>query len=150
MTGTAATLVDRVIPDVPVRQWVLTVPFSLRLLLAQKAPVLAAVNRIFASEVERAYVAATAPRAPDAQRRGGSVTFVQRFSGSIGLHPHFHLAAIDGVFARDAPDATPRIVEAPPPSPEVLADVVERVCKRVHRWLTRHGYARTSCPRMTL
>ena len=54
------------------------------------------------------YVTATATLAPGAERRGWSVTFVQRFSVLIGLHPHFHLAAVDGVFVRDAPDAAAR------------------------------------------
>ncbi len=30
MADTAAHLVDRVLPEVPVRQWVLSLPFSLR------------------------------------------------------------------------------------------------------------------------
>jgi hypothetical protein len=34
MTELAAQLVDRVIPDVPVRQWVLSLPWSLRYQLA--------------------------------------------------------------------------------------------------------------------
>ena len=60
LAGTAALLLDRVLPDVPVRQFVLTVPFELRLLLAQKAEVLAAVGRVLASEVERACQSTTA------------------------------------------------------------------------------------------
>jgi hypothetical protein len=34
MADTAAHLVDRVFPEVPVRQWVLSVPFALRYRLA--------------------------------------------------------------------------------------------------------------------
>jgi hypothetical protein len=30
MADTAAQLVDRVLPEVPVRQWVLSLPFALR------------------------------------------------------------------------------------------------------------------------
>jgi hypothetical protein len=37
MCATAAHLTDRVIPDVPLRQWVLSVPYELRLLLARNA-----------------------------------------------------------------------------------------------------------------
>lgn len=137
MTGTAALIVDRVIPDVPVRQWVLTVPHSLRMLLAQKPAVLTAVHRILVTEIERAYLATTATDARDAERHPGSVTFVQRFSGSLGLHVHFHLVAADGVFVRDTADSAVRFVAAPPPTPAVLADVVRRVHTRVIRWLRR-------------
>jgi hypothetical protein len=36
MWNTGFVVVDRVIPDVPVRQWVLSTPFELRLLLAKQ------------------------------------------------------------------------------------------------------------------
>jgi hypothetical protein len=51
MCGTAAHLVDHVFPGVPVRQWVLSVPFELRLLLAKNHRALSAVGRIFVREV---------------------------------------------------------------------------------------------------
>jgi hypothetical protein len=40
MANTAAFLVDRVVPDVPLRQYVLTLPYELRKLVAFKADVL--------------------------------------------------------------------------------------------------------------
>jgi hypothetical protein len=51
MANTGAHLVDRVLPDVPVRQFVLSLPYELRLLAAFKADVLAALARIFVREV---------------------------------------------------------------------------------------------------
>lgn len=53
MCSTAAHLPDRVFPDVPIRQWVLSVPFELRLLLAKNAAALSAVGRIFVREIWR-------------------------------------------------------------------------------------------------
>ena len=50
---TAANLVDRVLPDVPLRQWVLSAPFDLRLPMARDATLLSAVLRIFCSEIDR-------------------------------------------------------------------------------------------------
>jgi len=50
MAQTAAHLVDHVIPHVPVRQWVLSLPISLRLLLAAQpklvTPALQVVHRV--------------------------------------------------------------------------------------------------------
>jgi hypothetical protein len=50
MTQTAAHRVDHVIPQVPVRQWVLSLPIPLRLLLAAQpqrvTPVLGVVLRV--------------------------------------------------------------------------------------------------------
>ena len=50
MSQTGARLVDHVIPNVPVRQWVLSLPIPLRLLLAAQpefiTPVLQVVQRV--------------------------------------------------------------------------------------------------------
>jgi len=53
MCGTAAHLTDEVMPEVPLRQWVLSVPFELRLLLARDPRALTAVGRIFVQEIFR-------------------------------------------------------------------------------------------------
>ncbi len=47
MAETAAKLVDRVLPEVPVRQWVLSMPWRLRYLLASDPALCAAVRRSF-------------------------------------------------------------------------------------------------------
>src|SRR5438034_1778968 len=53
MADTAAHLVDRVFPEVPVRQWVLSLPFSLRYRLAYDACLVSEVLRIFVQAVFR-------------------------------------------------------------------------------------------------
>jgi hypothetical protein len=100
MANVAAFLVDRVVPDVPVRQYVLTLPYELRKLVAFKADVLTAVARIFVESVFASY-RGRARRDGIEDAQSGSINFVQRF-GSLNLHCHFHPVALDGVFARDA------------------------------------------------
>ena len=51
MADTAAHLVDRVLPEAPVRQWVLSLPFSLRYRLAYDARLTRDVLRIFIRRV---------------------------------------------------------------------------------------------------
>ena len=51
MADTAAHLVDRVFPEVPVRQWVLSLPFGLRCRLAYDSSLLGEVLRIFVRAV---------------------------------------------------------------------------------------------------
>ena len=51
MADTAAHLVDRVFPNVPVRQWVLSLPFALRYRLAYDAKLVTDVLHIFANTV---------------------------------------------------------------------------------------------------
>ena len=47
MAPTAAHLLDHVIPHVPVRQWVLSLPIPLRLLLAAQPKLLTPVLQVF-------------------------------------------------------------------------------------------------------
>jgi hypothetical protein len=49
MAETAAHLVDHVFPEVPVRQWVLCVPFALRYRLAHDSSLVRDVLQIFSS-----------------------------------------------------------------------------------------------------
>src|SRR5688572_22827162 len=53
MADTAAHLVDRVIPTVPVRQWVLSLPFALRYRVAFDGALLGKVLGIFSRAVTR-------------------------------------------------------------------------------------------------
>ncbi len=55
MAETAAKLVDRVIPEVPVRQWVLSMPWRLRFLLASHPELCQLVRRSFLRAVFRFY-----------------------------------------------------------------------------------------------
>jgi hypothetical protein len=55
MCNSAAHLVDRVTPHVSVRQWVLSLPFELRRLVAFRADVLTAVAHIFYETVSADY-----------------------------------------------------------------------------------------------
>jgi len=51
MCNEAVQLVDHVLPNVPVRQWGLSLPWELRGLAAMKPGVVGAMDRIFAEEI---------------------------------------------------------------------------------------------------
>ena len=81
MSETAAHLVDHVIPEVPVRQWVSSLPIPLRLLLAAQpeliTPVLQVVQRVLARHLlEQAGLRV-------GEGECGSVTLIQRFSSDV-------------------------------------------------------------------
>jgi hypothetical protein len=137
MANGAAHLVDRVLPDVPVRQYVLSLPYELRRLAAFKADVLTALARIFV-EATFARYRAWAKRAGLDGTECGSVVCVQRF-GSLNLNVHFHVLVLDGVFSRDPQG---RVLFHPAPVPAVgdLRGIVERTERRAGAWLRRHGY----------
>jgi hypothetical protein len=132
MHDTAAHLVDRVIPRVPVRQWVLSLPRWARFLLARDPQLVTrtldiALRAIFAHQRLRARRAgALAPRA-------GAVTFVQRFGGALNLNVHFHSVIPDGVFVQEV--GSVRFVELAPPSDDDLMAVLRRAVARLERLL---------------
>ena len=55
MVDTAAWLVDRVLPDTPVRQWILALPHRIRFLCAYDPRICAGVRRIFIRAVASYY-----------------------------------------------------------------------------------------------
>jgi len=138
MAGTAAAVVDRVLPDVPVRQYVLSLPWALRLLAAVRAPVLTALGRLFVDAIFASYQAR-------ARRRGlegakcGAINFVQRFGSSLNLNIHFHVVVVDGVWTR-SPGGGVRFHAAVPVTPDDLAEIIERLRTRALMWLRRNGH----------
>jgi hypothetical protein len=103
MPQTAAHLVDHVIPPVPVRQWVISVPKRLRGMLADRPAAVAALTRIFLDEIERLLCAAAgvtgaANTLTAARPRLGAVSFLHRFGSALNHHVHLHACVTDGVF----------------------------------------------------
>ncbi len=114
MAEQAAHLVDAVLPSVPVRQWVLTVPHRLRYRLAFDHALCRAVLGVFIRAVLGWY-RRRSRRAGVPDGQSGTVTVVQRFGSGLELNVHFHALGLDGVFAPGA-DGTLRFHRLPPPS----------------------------------
>ena len=99
MAQTAAHLADHVIPPVPVRQWVISVPKRLRCFLADRPEAVAALTKIFLAEIER-LLSAAADVTIDAAAcpRLGAISSVNSFGSALNHHVHLHVCATDGVF----------------------------------------------------
>jgi hypothetical protein len=138
MADTAAHLVDRVLPEVPIRQWVLSLPFALRYRLAYDARLACEVLSLFV----RAVFASLRRRARRkwGVRRGqcGAVTFVQRFGDALNLNVHFHSLVLDGVYEPDS-DGAVRFRPLPPPADAEVERVARRVARSLARLLERRG-----------
>ena len=100
MVDTAAWLVDRVIPEVPVRQWVLSLPYRVRHVCAYDAGACAAVRRILVRAVS-GYYERRARRLGKSRPRAFAVAFVQRFDSALRVNLHYHVLWTDGVFAHE-------------------------------------------------
>jgi hypothetical protein len=142
MAQTAAHLVDRVIPPVPVRQWVISVPKRLRGFLADRPEAVTALTSIFLGEIERllrdaagAWGDGNAP--PSAQAKLGAVAFLHRFGSALNRHVHLHACVTDGVFSATAAGDGVAFLPGRPISPADLATLTERVRRRLLRSFRR-------------
>jgi len=138
MADTAAHLVDRVLPEVPVRQWVLTLPYPLRYRCAWNSGLTSEVLRCFL----RAVFADYRRRAKrDLRVSGGvcgAVTFIQRFGSALNLTPHFHTLVLDGVYEGGV--GTPgRFRPLDPPETDDVARVLAGTARRIRRRLEALG-----------
>lgn len=95
MAETAALLADEVLPERPLRQWVLSLPHALRFLLASNPAavtlVLGVVYRTISGFLLRS------AGLTHAAGRTGAVTVVQRFGSALNLNVHFHMLFLAGV-----------------------------------------------------
>ena len=126
MNEQAAHLVDRVLPQVPYRQWVLTLPGELARVVAFGGELSTAVFGVFADELSRWQ----GERANDlgiADPQTGSLLEIQRFADGARLYPHAHAVVPDGVFVASSDGLSARFIRQDPPSDEDVAHVVRRV-----------------------
>jgi ribosomal protein S27E len=136
MAETAALLVDQILPEQPLRQWVLSVPYPLRFLFASRPDVmgrvLAIVHRAIATHLNRkaGFTHKTA--------RTGAVTQVQRFGSALNLNIHLHMLFLDGAYTERA-DGSLRFHRVAAPTGEELSRLVHRLARRIGRHLERQG-----------
>jgi hypothetical protein len=138
MADTAAHLVDAVLPEVRVRQWVLSFPHRIRFLLAFDTALCSAVRGIFV----RALLGWMRQRAEAAGAPGGSsgaVVLAQRFGGALNLNLHLHALVLDGVYTRESPFAPPRFQPAVELTDQDVVHVTRLLVRRVVRYLQRRG-----------
>ena len=86
MVESAALLVDEVLPNKPIRQWVLSVPFPLRFLFAAYPELMSKVLGIVTRAVSTHLVHQAGFKKKDAHT--GAVTLIQRFGSALNLNIH--------------------------------------------------------------
>ena len=134
MAGTAAHLVDNVLPEVPYRQWVMSFPKRVRFLLARDHDLLSRVLDLWLKKVfawQRRKARALGIEEPMC----GAVTFCQRFGSLLNLNCHFHSLLPDGVFVVDGDYV--EFVAIPPPEFEDVRRLVEQTARATEKLIER-------------
>src|SRR5262245_55484981 len=142
MAQMAAHRVEQVLPWVPTRQWVVSVPIPLRSWTASSPDLIAKVHTIIRTTIGQYYVNQAVQRGHErATVYPGSVTFLQRFGSALQLNVHYHVLFLEGVYLdRTAVGLKPRFLASEPPSDADVAEVVQKISRRVIRKLRRLGY----------
>jgi hypothetical protein len=134
MVEVAAHLSDAVLPPLPVRQWVFSLPKRLRPFLPRDPALASAVLRILLSAIRTLL----RTRCPDAPAHGqlGAVSFLHRFGSTLNPHFHFHLVVLDGLFA-EGPDGSVRFHPVGDPGSNDLHRLQQTLRRRVLRLFLR-------------
>ena len=127
---------DRVLPKAGYRQWVLSYPRKLRLILACNAGAAGESTRIFLREVFR-HQRRQAKRAGLSKPRVGAVCFTQRFGARVNLNLHHHALLPEGVFVEVAGEVCFEKLE--PPERVDLEEMLERIVTKTLTMLRRRG-----------
>ena len=138
MAQTAALLRDHIFPHQPIRQWVLSLPFPLRFLLAAKTELITPVLNIMVRAISSALVKKAGLTHNDAET--GVVTLIQRFGSALNLNIHYHMLFLDGVYIRPKTGATPKFIPVKAFTATELTTVLNRISQRLVRFLEKTGY----------
>ncbi len=135
MAERSAWWIDHVIPHVATRQWVLTVPWKRRLLLARYPALLTGVHGVAMRILSRWYARqANAPK----EGKTGSLTAIQRFGSALNLNLHFHAIFLDGVYTR-CPDGRLTFRHVVPHTEDV-EHLVVAIAAACEAWLSKQGF----------
>ena len=142
MNDAAAHLVDRVIPLTAIRQWVCTMPFTLRYAMGYDKSLCADILSGYASELMRWY-----------KQRGkrllglksvneahtAAVTILQRFDSALRLNVHPHTLCLDGVYTREESSALLVFHQLPEPTHQEVEQLASRIAERSEKVMREHG-----------
>jgi hypothetical protein len=136
MAESAALLVDEVLPEQPMRQWVLSFPFPLRFLFASRPEIMGRVLGI----VYRVIATHLIKKSGHTHRTAhtGAVTLIQRFGSALNLNIHFHMLLLDGVYV-EQPNGTARFRWVKAPTSQELTQLAHTIARRVGCFLERQG-----------
>lgn len=130
MSQAAAHLVDHFIPNVPVCQWVLSLPTAQHMSMAAQPDLVTEALRV----VKRHLLDLAGLKA--AEGHGGTVTLIQRFALCGQPHIYLHCLVQDGVY-RCGAVGVPAFVEVDAPNDGYLRALLQTGITRLMKMLTR-------------
>ncbi len=138
MNDEAAHLVDHVLPEVAMRQIVLSFPYRLRYQMAHNPKLTNKILSQFIQEIS-SYQKKRARQIgiKSKSAKPGSVTFIQRFGSALNLNLHFHALFADGVFYKT--ENGYEFLKLAEPTKEELIFLVNKIKNRVLKLIEKLG-----------
>ncbi|GIL18602.1 MAG: hypothetical protein BroJett040_23530 [Oligoflexia bacterium] len=140
MNDEAAHLVDKVLPKITYRQWVISFPYKLRYMMAYSPKLTNKALSIFIAVIG-SYLKKKARRSGIKNSKPGVVTFIQRFGSALNLNIHFHSLFADGVFYKSGDEYI--FYRLQEPSQEELFELAEKVKNKVQVAVEKMGFNET-------
>ena len=137
MSEIAIHLMDNVIPKVPTRQYVLSLPYPLRLGVAYNRELLAKICNLANKEISKFIISKS--KVDKNKALAGTILFLQRFGSSLNLNPHFHIIALDGVYEKKSTGRY-KFYSISAPTDEDIGLLVKRIADRINKYLVKIGH----------
>jgi hypothetical protein len=137
MIESATHLVEDVLPLVPYRQFVLSLPIPLRYWINANKKLSSKVHRITTKAVHR-YYTSKAKQLGVKNPKPGSITFTQRWGSALNLNPHQHILTADGVYTTVNGALQFRNLAAI--TNDEVAALLTQIASRIMRHLKKTGY----------
>ena len=116
-----------VLPEVPYRQWTLSLPGALRWPVVKEPRLLKSVERRLIRGIWRWQRAEAKRLGHTEELRGGAVAFAQLFGSALQLTPHLHVLVAEGLWSKQS------FVGLPPPEDAEVRSILERVVRQLAR-----------------
>lgn len=138
MLEEAEHLCNSVLPHVPYRQWVLSLPYDLRYLAAWNVTLRNAILTAAMNAIHRQYRDQAKAQGIAGKVQSGAVVVTQRVSSDLRLNLHFHILVADGVWTEQGGQVEFR--PAPPLGELTVQEVLHDITLRVDQQLIRLGF----------
>ena len=142
MVDSAVHLEANVLPEVPIRHWVCTLPWGVRALLAYDQKLCTQVLHAFVSVARRSLAKRAKVLLGLKSVRHvltGAVAAIQRTDSALRLNVHFHVLVLDGVYVRNATSGELEFHTLPTPTRAQVAEIAERTALRLEKALRARG-----------
>jgi hypothetical protein len=132
-------LMERVLPEVAIRQFVVSPPAEIVALLAARREVLSAFVRCFVDAIFGGIRRRLRGRHNN-KLYPAAIVFIQRFTKALTVFPHAHVLVLDGAYGVMSDDDL-TFFDDEGSTVEKKRELEQEVPIRFERWLQRHGYA---------